>query len=352
MNIIKKIFNFKKENNEEIVKETENNDDGLKQEKIEEKKNNEKLLNIEKNINKEIEYKITEIQNRLNMKKSINIETKNIVEKVEKILNERKVDNIEELINEIDNILIKEKNKSKKIKEKKLEEQKNKRELEKKIEVCKKICVKVSECSGIKVSDVNENIMYESFLNSIGHIYIEKIKDILADIEYTQLKNNLYTKLDNMYIEYEVEAKNLVSKVANINDEINVITKEVEEFTNEVKNFTIYLNKINAKGKIELKQQYEKLKRARQNLVNKEKTYVKKEEVINEKILDINKVIISNISKFNKIYEYILIYIEEEIEGVEKDLSTFTKEENMFNEFENNKQSIELLTDLKHILKN
>ena len=267
MNLFKKIFNKKEKQEKE------------KQEK-QQIKNEENINN--KKENKNIENKIKEIQ--LQKEKGI-LEKENLV--------------IKDILN--------------------------------KIEKFNKIYIEKSETNNIESDnvnkDINNQIKYEDFLDLIEYKEINVIKDILDNINNNyEIRKNLEENLEDIFSNYNDKTKDIFSKLEIYEIEIIDLTKEIEKFTSEIKEFTIYANKINAKGQIELKQEYPKLQRMRGNLVAKEKVYIEKEKILNSKILDIFNEIKDSISDFNELREYILIYIEEESEKIQKTLSTFTKD--------------------------
>ncbi len=365
MDILKKIFNFNKSNKKSNDKEDDNKTDNTNLidsniEIIGDQSNNDTTENIQ--VNNIEENKIMKRDNILLNKLKIweesiiknNIEEiyiKKLILKIESLINsdnkELGENEILELNQDIDNII-------------KREKLKNKKEIEIKIQSSEKLNNGIKELISllndfngiIDIEQINIDLKYEEFLNSENYIYTMKIQNIINKIVENKLEKGLYNELGDMYKNYEIKAISLFKEINSLEKNISTTTKEIEEFANEVKNFTIYLNKISAKGKIELKNQYDKLQRGREVLINKEKVYKEKEEKLNKDVLDITQKIPHILIEFKEILEYILIFLDERTDEIQTKISTFTKEKNTSDSLENIKYEINILTELRNILEN
>ena len=346
MDILKKIFNFNKVNKNS--KELENGSNKNINENIE-VNNIQKIATIKsKNdmINKLVIWKEALVKNNIE-----DMYIQRLILKISNLINSNNLDfgekEIIELNQEVDNII-------------KREKIKNKKEMGIKIQSSEKLNSEIKELINLlnefneteNIEGINIDINYENFLSSQNYLYTKKIEDIINKVNQNQLNVGLYKDLGGMYKDYEVQAKNVFKQIGDLEKDINIIIKQIETFAYEVKDFTVYVNKINAKGKIELKNQYEKLQRGREVLLNKEKIYKEQEERLNNKIIILNKKISHILIGFKEILEYIQIFMEEQLDEIQIKISTFTKEKSVLSDKENMKYEIYILTELRDILKN
>ena len=194
-----------------------------------------------------------------------------------------------------------------------------------------------------------ENVTYEDFKESSHYKVINKIIEIVKEINKNNLNNLLENNLGSIYLDFENKEGILFKEYISLNKKVDEFSKCIDIFKEEVEAFTKYINKTNTKTKIEIKADLDKIKRVKKALEDKKEEYTKKEEEINNSIIEICKKIEELTVMFNDILEYIALYTSEEKDNIENKLNTYTKEKNIKDKTKL-KYTNELLNKLKNIL--
>ena len=341
MNIIKKIINIFKSK------------DNIKEQKTLIKKNNVEINNILKE-----DQNITKKETNIIVNQDKNIETvgklKMITDNIEKnsIKDVKVIKLIEEINRNVNNGEIKESEIKKiyndviKVLESDDIDIKKIQQLETKIVNINKIIKLINK---LQLTIKDETITYENYLKSDHYLKMVRVIEILEKIEEYELKTLLENNLGSLYLDFENKVKTGIYEFKKIEKESNELVVNVEKLTEEVIAFTNVLNKATSKTKIELKNDYDKLKRARTSLENKKNEYTKKEEEINNAIINICIDIEENIVMLNKLVEYIVLYLTEENDIIENELNTYTKDKNI-ESTKKIKYKIQILEKLKNAL--
>ena len=196
---------------------------------------------------------------------------------------------------------------------------------------------------------ITENVTYENFKLSSHYNLLNKIIEIVKEINKNKFRTLLENNLGSIYIDFENKEEILFREYISLNKKVDEFSKCIEIFKEEVEGFTKVINKANTKTKIEIKADLDKIKRVKKALEDKKQEYTKKEEKINNDIIKLCQKIEELIVMFNDILEYITVYIAEEKDNITDKLNTYTKEKNI-KDIVKLKYTNELLKKLKNIL--
>ena len=331
MSILKKIINIFKTKEKRINKDT-----FLKKENILKKEDNlsKEIINETKDVKiEDIQEKDVEKLNELNNSQiitSLKLINDNVQE--DKIEDETVIDIFKEInkhvvneeIKEIDKINLSEKIDNK-LKES-LDSIKCVEELESKIFNLKKILKLIKN---FKSEIISENVTYENFNSCEQYNAMNRIYEIVKEIEKNNLKVLLEENLGSIYLDFESKQQLLFKEFTTLTKQVNEFLSCIDIFKDEVLKFTNVVNKVNSKIKIEIKADYDKIQRTKKGLEDKREEYIKEEEQINNIIIDICRKIEELTVMFSDVLEYIVLYISEEKTNMESKLNTYTKDKNI-----------------------